>query len=193
VRHITALKVRRQSDVNAGVHGRARGGEVEVAASDVAEHGIGHSAVCAQRELGLATGVQVVVFVEGAISVTDLLHRLDDVVPHHQDAAVAPGVANEALAARAGHDNRVIEKAGVCHRAKAVLAAPRDDECGSCKGRADDVVREGVVARPRVTEFAERVVIDGEVVVNVVPLPAVDFDCRAVASVIVREGVASGD
>ena len=133
MRHVAALKVRSQPNVDASVDGRAGGRKVEVARAHVSEHRVGDPAVCAERELRLAAGIKVVVLVEGGVGVTDLLHRLDDVVPHHQDAAVAPGVANEALAARAGHDNRVIEKAGVCHRAKAVLAAPRDDECGSCK------------------------------------------------------------
>src|SRR5437870_5752719 len=118
MRHVAALKVRSQPNVDASVDGRAGGRKVEVARAHVSEHRVGDPAVCAERELRLAAGIKVVVLVEGGVGVTDLLHRLDDVVPHHQDAAVAPGVANEALAARAGHDNRVIEKAGVCHRPK---------------------------------------------------------------------------
>ena len=71
---------------------------MEIARSNVDEHRIGDEAVSTERELRLAAQVHVVVFVERAIGVTDLLNGLDDVVAHCQNAAVAAGVANEALA-----------------------------------------------------------------------------------------------
>ena len=44
--------------------------------------------------------------------------------------------------------------------------------------RTHDVVGERVVARPRVTQLAKRMVVHREVVVNVVPLPAIDLNRR---------------
>ena len=108
MRHVAALKVRGQPYVDARVDGRAGGRKVEVARSDIAEHRIDHGAMRTERELSCAT-VNVIVLVEDAVGVASFEHSLDDVVAHHQNAAVAAGVANEALALRARHHDGVVE------------------------------------------------------------------------------------
>ena len=102
-------------------------------------------------------------------------------------------MTDEALAGAAAQVDGVVVGVRVQHRAEAAAAAAGDQEGRGRQRGADEVVGKGVVGRARVAEFAEVVVVDGDVVVDVVALAAVDLDRGAVAAVVVGEGVRAGD
>src|SRR5207244_4002732 len=110
-----------------------------------------------------------------------------------EDRRTATALADETLAVPAGEDDVVVEEPGVEHRPVAAARAAGHHTGPVGGAPTHQVVRVGVVGRPGLAQLGERVVVDGDVVVDVAAGRAVHLDRRTVAAVVVGERVGARD
>ena len=177
------------AEIDSAVDGRACATQTEVSTGLGDEARVAHYAVATTRELEAAAEEQVVVLVERPVRVADLGSRHDDVVPHAQDVGGAAAVAHEAPARGPREVDGVVEETCVANGPAAARVTPRHQSNGLGQRGADDVVRERVVGRATLSKLGEGVVVDCEVVVDRVFPRAEELDRRAVAAVVIREGI----